>query len=885
MRTRNKKRSALHWMILTGGALFSVLESGATAMAQGGSYFTTWQAFEPTNPEIIQNGGKIFAVGLPERGDYDDVIISNTLAGLPTAIETRGWGLATLDPALDWISSNGYALDYLFMDIEGDTQAQHDLLLDNIDRVRSDPDAGISGAYVGNYNYYPGMSVDTTPMWPWDYGAQFRIDREDIYYTSGLNIAMPVAYNWSQAVLHTSPSHSGIYYVDGTAPTPIAAIFWHGLETVSVAARHLPDGHLLIPYIADFMHKPFYGVPQSQVLLPTDNAAQVQHYRLRGADGFRTWQVNSDQSEVTTYYFQTYGNTIDATLAFTTDMADAWQALDGVFDRSGALRVLNLRTNKNAGIQWSGIQRGSRVDVLVSNLNTTTQHVDWSHVAALPSRSPDVAYHDHVRLQYQSSVTDREDYEQHVLGNAMDDQGANSWSGATPDEFEIDSPPGSGNDSDQCIVSTGGYSGKTSWFEFDGPAFDSTDEVVYSGLLYNAISGVSFEPINVAGASPTGTAGHAYQGPTVSMAWGALRLREGYDGGDVYQAVNIPATMNEWLEVKMVINPNVGTGLGSLYVRNLTDGQTDFTRVVFDNLNTTGVTERALHVPLALGVNRNPTNFNGFVVAAYGAGNALDDLSVGYHVRQMNDNFEHYQSGVTMDSQITPELVWNGPVSGGPGQFTVSAPYGTGNTSTLAVSPTGSSTASAWWSTELPDYDASDVTVYSGQLYGTTGVYFAPVNTATSASNNITPNNYVGFMAQFEQGELRLRGSRDSGEVYKATNFAPASGKWYDIQVQVDPNRDIDGAAGGDFGVARVWVKNLTDDTAPVLVEFDKMSTTGVVESLLEVPLLLNTTTRNPATWNGWEVGSSNSSVQIDNLRSALYPYIDFVNRSQYIDG
>lgn len=164
MRTRDKKRSALHWMILAGGALFSVLESGATAMAQGGSYFTTWQAFEPTNPEIIQNGGDIFAVGFAERGDYDDVIISNTLAGLPTGLETRGWGLATLDPALDWISSNGYALDYLFMDIEGDTQAQYDLLLDNVDRVRSDPDLGISGAYVGNYNYYPGMSVDTSPV-------------------------------------------------------------------------------------------------------------------------------------------------------------------------------------------------------------------------------------------------------------------------------------------------------------------------------------------------------------------------------------------------------------------------------------------------------------------------------------------------------------------------------------------------------------------------------------------------------------------------------------------------------------------------------------------------------------------------------------------------
>ncbi|WP_438035113.1 hypothetical protein [Sorangium sp. So ce204] len=129
----------------------------------------------------------------------------------------------------------------------------------------------------------------------------------------------------------------------------------------------------------------------------------------------------------------------------------------------------------------------------------------------------------------------------------------------------------------------------------------------------------------------------------------------------------------------MVVNPTVGTGLGSLYVRNVTDGQKDFTRVVFDNINTTGVTARVLVVPLLMGVNKNPSNFNGFIVAAYGDSNA------------------------------------------------------------------------------------------------------------------------------------------------------------------------------------------------------------GVVESLLEVPLLLNATTRNPSRWNGWEIGGINSGVQVDNLRSALNPYLDFVGRNQYI--
>ncbi len=866
-----------------------VVSHSGDARAQGLPYFTSWQAKTTSAPETVQNGGDLIAVCFTDPAEEykcPPVIESNALDGLPVGIATKGGGLSEIDPLLSWMSDNGIALDYMIMDIEGDTPDRYQLIYDNVDRVRNDPDPGISQARVGNFTYYPGISVDTTGPWPNLYGIPLKVAREAVYASSGLNVAMPRAYNTSQHALHVAPSHSGIPYVDGAAPTALAAIFWAAVETVSVAARHLPHDHLLIPYIADFENLPFYGVPQDQVVLPVDNMAQVQHYRMRGAHGFRTWQINLNQSGSTTYYIQTYGTLEAATLAFSADMADAWQALDGAFAVPGAQRLLNLQTNKNAGIQWSGLLKGNRAHILISNLNTVTQHVNWDAVAALPSQSPDVAYREHVSLRYRANVMDREDYEEYYAGLALNDQDDLSWVGETPEMFSINAPPGTGNSSAQSIVSIGGYNSKNAWSTFPGPEFTSMDRVVYSGRLYNAVSGVAFEAMNTAGASPVGRATWSYQGPTVSMAWGALHVRARYDSGDVYKAVNVPPTTGAWLEVKLVVDPSVGTGLGSLYVRNLSAQQTDFTRVVFDNLSTSGTTERLLYVPLELGTNSNPSNLDGFLAVAYGNGNALDDLGMGYHSPDMSDDFEHYQAGVTMLGQATPELVWQGPSATGPQKWTAAAPHGTGNTSTLAVGPvSGAGNTRAWWKTERPDYSSGEAVIYSARLYGTNGVSFSPVNTDASQAIGLTPNTHVGFLAQFTLGHLRLRGSRDWGEVYKATNFEPNSGKWYEIQVQVDPTRDIDGVQGGAFGAARVWVKNLTDHTEPVLMSFDKISTTGVVEALAEIPLLLNSTVLNTTKLNGWELGATSSTVQVDQLHSALYPYADFVNQNHYIEN
>jgi hypothetical protein len=63
---------------------------------------------------------------------------------------------------------------------------------------------------------------------------------------------------------------------------------------------------------------------------------------------------------------------------------------------------------------------------------------------------------------------------------------------------------------------------------------------------------------------------------------------------------------------------------------------------------------------------------------------------------------------------------------------------------------------------------------------------------------------------------------------------------------------------------------------------FDDLAPTGV-KSLTELPLFLSPI-NNPGVWDGWEVYGYDQNVQIDNLRSYLFPYADFGTNNVYID-
>lgn len=819
---------------------------------------------------------------------YSDGYINKTVNGSPVTPyynQTEADGILaqyprnqrnTVTDTANWLNTNVGRTDYVFMDFENASHLYNGAPLrdPNVRTAVQQVHAVFSNAKLGNYADFPGTEdlselspsrIDRTNYWAFSF-LGIQSDRNAFYLNSGLNVAMPNLYPYSYNLVHAGSAWNNFRGENYVSPTQRSALFWAPLEKLSTAKRALPAGHELIPWVNDFIQWSGYNLDAGQTPTLDDNKASIMHYRLRGADGYYAFHATMDNE---TYRGAAYA---------------AWSSLDPLFNRAGAQRILNLTTNKIAGIEWSGVEKGNRAQLVVSNLNTYSQSIDWSGKLQLPKQSPTVAANTHVMLQYRTSYLDNNDMQQYTAGNAMNNQGADSWSGPQPGEFSAAAPPGTGNDSSQAVVTTGGYNSKIAWHNAANPGYTSADKVVYSAYLYEASSTIGFSPVNTVGTSPTGRPDFNHQGPSVSLNWGTLKLRGIYDAGTVYQAANFTATLGKWYEVQLAVDPTSGTGLGSIFVRNVTDGQKDFTRIVFDDTSTSGTTERLWQVPLALATNRNTTNFNGWQVSAYGAGNAIDNLNTGYYVPRMNDNFEHYQTGVTNNNQPTTEIQWHGPAANGPASWTVAAPSGSGNSSSLvATLAPGMYNARAWWKTENPDFAITEPTVYSAQLYGTSGVGFEAVNTTANNFDEKIANNRVGFYAYIYWGALCLRGTRDNGDNFQATNFTAQSGKWYDIQVQIDPTRDIDGSAGGNFGVARVWVKNLTDNTDPLLVIFDNLATTGSTESLTELPMYLTTNLNNPTLWDGWEV-YGNSNVQIDGLRSFLYPYADYLTYNQYID-
>lgn len=267
-------------------------------------------------------------------------------------------------------------LDYVMADLEGSDVASHNAWL--ISTVRSAISANVKNAFIGNYGQMPG----TYDASVWSVNGRDTTARDTRYHaagpngSAGLQIAMPIAYPYSYYTYHVSSSIQGA----NVCPNARSAYFWAPLEHVSTAARALPSGHKLIPWIVDFNDflnqttlMP-YIVPVNQFPTVADNESSVQHYRLRGADGYYVWaygNVKKPMPQAHNYNvaWQNYTGGRD----YEDKMRLAWNALDTAIDATKVNSILNLGTNKVSGVQWSGVRSGNSIKLLVSNLNTTAQ--------------------------------------------------------------------------------------------------------------------------------------------------------------------------------------------------------------------------------------------------------------------------------------------------------------------------------------------------------------------------------------------------------------------------------------------------------------------------------------------------------------------------------
>ena len=565
---------------------------------------------------------------------------------------------APFRPPSAWMQSKGYPLNYVFADYE--SPAANDNCLATVALVRSSPDPQINQAMVGNYGYYPGAYNLTGGN-----GAVDQTQADAFYRSSGMNAAMPNAYdyssyislsdstsgwgsaNWWNSTWNSSyltPNQQAAIGGSYLSPNQRAALFYGPLELVSLAARSLPVGDELIPYVSDLL--PYNGATVAAGQDPTeaDYEALIIHYRLRGAAGIYTFP----------------GGTIDYT-TYRNDVLTAWTSLDWFFNlptsvvtSGGTITAdapLNLDTFKscngtyvdpnglNGGIEWSGYQRGNRIVAIVSNLGNGNQATYWTLNtinANLPSLSPVVPMGGHAVLQYLSDPT----FDNFESSNARTLYGPN----AAYFQQAQGVVAGQGNTSSGALgLTSSALTGTTSsmWYQAGNPGgLLSTDLMVYGGEMYFSGSGTitngatlaSFEPVTIGSYELSHTASAvaaADEGPKLSFVGSststiAVEFRATFSAGDTYLATNLTPGRNKWYAFDILVNPTSGTsGTGEVFYKDLT-GTSDWTELVFDDLTTGGT---ATSVPLLLSEATTTTTFNGWEVSGVG-GAQLDDLSM-----------------------------------------------------------------------------------------------------------------------------------------------------------------------------------------------------------------------------------------------------------------
>ncbi|MBN2565500.1 MAG: hypothetical protein JXB46_07290 [Candidatus Eisenbacteria bacterium] len=273
------------------------------------------------------------------------IMIRNRNCPFPFNFEPYTPSPGAIDTVLAYVPD----MEFVFMDLEGSTLRDVE---PNIVEVAARARAVNPDIRAGNYNYFPGEYDGSVP-----YESQadrtsdsYFADLNEIYLTSGLDVAMPSCYPYEYHEQHTLPGQYG-----GSSPNERSALFWAPLERLSVAKRDLPAGHMLMPWIAPLIACDGYDAPAPP---PADVEALTQHFRLRGADAFYSYSPGADGHP--DFDAESYRQFVLA----------AWLALDVYFEGTNEIEVLNLSTNKVAGVEWSGIRNGDRFVILASNLGT-----------------------------------------------------------------------------------------------------------------------------------------------------------------------------------------------------------------------------------------------------------------------------------------------------------------------------------------------------------------------------------------------------------------------------------------------------------------------------------------------------------------------------------
>ncbi len=356
---------------------------------------------------------------------FVDFLTSEASANLSSVLMLHN-STAPLDPATGSNLPGAMAayigaiprLDYALADLEPtftsvepstDTDVEANMT-DVVNMVRGSSNPNIKNSWIGNYGFFPGIiRTQTAP------GTDDNTARSSYYLSSGMNVAQPACYGYSSYVTHTTePAYGNLWGSVGlpTSPNERAAIFWGPLELLSTAARNLPAGHKLLPWVSVYEYIPGYtnAVPEL-----VDIQAQCQHFRMRGANGiYRLDRYDTDESIPTNSWVLSY--TGDEAR---NDILNMWHETDDYFGAQ-TTSFMNLTTTQTNGLEWSGVRYGNHVRTLVSNLDATSAHTATypSGWGDLPASSASVPANTHQEFNY--TITN-------LFANSTFDTGIAPW--------------------------------------------------------------------------------------------------------------------------------------------------------------------------------------------------------------------------------------------------------------------------------------------------------------------------------------------------------------------------------------------------------------------------------------------------------------------------
>ena len=284
-----------------------------------------------------------------------------------------------LTKVMDYLSYKGMRLDYVFSDFGSSTTQTN--VAEAIQQIGAHSDPNINQARVGNFAYFASAENWSRPDPPevdWSY-------QDGFYRSSGMNVSMPCTYQFEEYAAHAD---AGLWGTN-ISPNNRSALFWAPMESFGTAARNLPAGHQLIPFHGNFIPLREGDLEYPADPLPHEDIGRLlQHFRLRGADGyyqFPSYQDDWFDDPIPSDPLDIYGNE-----NFKTAMLDAWHELDWLFDDIDKedVEVLNTATDKIGGFEWSAVQTANGVALLSSNLNTSAHDITAAEMLAAGMDSP-----------------------------------------------------------------------------------------------------------------------------------------------------------------------------------------------------------------------------------------------------------------------------------------------------------------------------------------------------------------------------------------------------------------------------------------------------------------------------------------------------------------